>query len=233
MLGIGLLVGFCFLVITIVRRKRAGGGIALLAGGLALVFLVAFGLAASLVNFRQSQGERGVGLMQRDVAMATRRAEAKIQRAMAKIQETLPPMESARQDYEDNCSVVIQGPPTPIVSWDDSSRAVRFGEDSMIVGNPTACLAGDVEHETFVEGNGEGNCQSAVHSHSKTGGKNTGLANSQTTARVPSLPIQVGVLVLMILLAYLFVDARGRRRYTWARRITAAAAFTVVCLCLM
>ena len=43
---------------------------------------------------------------------------------------------------------------------------------------------------------------------------------------------RAGAMALLVILAYLFIDAPRRRRYTWFVRITAAAAFAAVCVLL-
>ena len=43
---------------------------------------------------------------------------------------------------------------------------------------------------------------------------------------------RAGAMAILVILAYLFIDAPRRRRYTWLVRITAAAAFAAVCVLL-
>ncbi|MFH1418712.1 MAG: hypothetical protein ABII12_10570 [Planctomycetota bacterium] len=216
LLGLGILVGSCILIVAIVRRRRAGVGIAV-GVCVTLVLLVALGAAATLLSSRKAQTQR-VGAM------------VEQQRALATIRGTRQSIDSAKQDFEERLSIVIQGPPAPFLSWEDSLFVVEPDEDLGIAGNQTVRFPDEAECVALVERHGEGDCESTVKPHAKAGGKSAVSVKDRTAARIMSLPLQVGVLALLILLAYLFVDARGRRRYTWARRITAAAAFTAVCL---
>jgi hypothetical protein len=248
LIGIGLIAALALggLVLALLAhwsRPRGRGGLASAFVGVVILLLVGGSL---LLLFRMSPYERNLRISAASADVSLSPVEDAITEAIAKLRRDF-----TRQEPNEPAPTLIvlnQGPD----EWVCEDRLARVskalaerGLPGSIVFESEASSLPDARYEVTLEFSGceeEGvlsaECVGVFPDEKSRTIRTPAIryeACSSSVSCVSRHPVVArivggGVLALLVVLAYVFVDAGTGHRYTWAMRIGAAAAFTAVCV---
>lgn len=223
----GLLWGACLLVtviaILVIGFRKKGTAAAVVGAIIAVMFAFVFvgALVAYLTEGRaavaRTEAERALRAAQADRELATQalaRQEFESERSRSVSPETETEASEESRSYLEfstpGAIIQLQMPESGDAPSGASIR-VQTPQSSGVVKEVT--IRSEIDQDTSV--------QRCLPSRT-SGGRRAVLSQIA----------RAGAMALLVILAYLFIDAPRRRRYTWFVRITAAAAFAAVCVLL-